>query len=74
MIKSLIEKFYKKKFPCIGEKWILKGDDSPWPKNYKPVTIIDIKDGWVRYAFCDSFMSDELELDTFLAIYKFIGD
>jgi hypothetical protein len=35
-----------------GQTWVMKaGDKSPWPRqeSLTEVTVIDVKDGWVRY-------------------------
>ncbi len=59
-------------FPAPGQKWVLKGDSSPWPKKkYPPVTILDTTDKWVRYGIEDLIFSDgRLEMDSFLRCYK----
>lgn len=74
--------FFKKKIflpketpPQVGEEWFLKANDgSPWPlKKYKPVKILDVKDGWVRYAFqygFPSFGDERLKVYIFMHVYQ----
>jgi hypothetical protein len=48
-----------------GDVWQIS-DDSPWPRANTPHTIIDCKDGWVRYMvgkgsiFADQRMREKL--------------
>jgi hypothetical protein len=59
--------------PKVSEKWSLKQTDGdPWSrKKYDPVTIIDVKDGWVKYSMGGSFFDDErMEIKTFVKIYE----
>jgi len=61
------------KLPKIGEKWYLKADDGdPWGrKDYEPVTILDVKDSWVRYKFPGHMFQDErMKMSTFVRIYQ----
>ena len=58
-----------------GQKWVLEGrylsDGSPWPlKQINSITILDYKDGWVRYD-CGSrpFNDERMEEDRFRSIY-----
>jgi len=55
--------------PNPGELWELT-DDSPWPKNVPPVTVLAVKDGWVRYDMPPLFMDQRMELKDFLRMYK----
>ena len=53
----------------IGSKW---GpiNESPWPKPNSSVTILDVKDGWVRYDMGGVFRDERMGEDIFLMIYK----
>ena len=60
----------------IGEKWKLKeGDGSPWPtKEFPPVTILDVKEGWVRYEIGDAFPDNRMGIKEFTRIYEQVSD
>ena len=66
------EPILPKKEPVAGEEWVLK-NDSPWPKSgQKPVTILDVKNGWVRYdmhGIC--FRDERMKMGSFLYCYSF---
>ena len=69
--------FFKKKVlrdpPVKGETWrMVPVHVDPWtPKKMAEVTIIDQKEGWVRYKFSDHIFNDErMLLRTFMDIYK----
>ena len=71
---SIFSFFRKKVFrdlPAKGEKWLLTSGD-PWGSKYPPVTILDQKEGWVRYKMGTSlaFNDERMELETFMDIYK----
>lgn len=59
------------KNPMIGSKWRNKGEKgNPWQETYT-VTVIDVKDGWVRYSFgYSSGWPDALSMANFLMIYE----
>lgn len=61
-----------KQIPAKGESWLLNSSPDPWGgKTHTPVTILDVKDGWVRYKFSDHIFTDErMELGTFTDIYS----
>ena len=62
-----------KVIPKIGEEWLLSiKDKSPWDttNKYPPVTILDVKDGWVRYSFVTIFTDQRMEIESFLGMYK----
>jgi len=65
--------------PHGGQQWALKSsikDGSPWPvtKKILPVTILEVRDGWVRYSFGGHTSSDErLEEKIFTSIYQFVN-
>lgn len=53
-----------------GQKWRLK-PDGPWPKDYAPVTILDVQAGWVRYTFGGSMFTDERQtVQAFCGMYE----
>lgn len=57
--------------PKVGEKWFFKSNDgSPWPSQYFPVTILDVKDGWVRYSFHSVFTDERHKISTFTNMYQ----
>lgn len=65
--------------PAPGESWVLKGEDEdgcPWEgQKWKPVRILDVRDGWVRYAIGSLLFNDErLRLESFTKIYRRVGD
>jgi hypothetical protein len=53
-----------------GAKWQLKDDKSPWPQPTCLVTILDVKDGWVRYYMGRMFPDQRMEEDLFRKIYE----
>ena len=56
----------------IGDIWVMK-NDSPWPNPDAPrVKILDVKDGWVRYARVGTTLyQDERLVDhSFTYIYE----
>lgn len=63
--------------PQPGDKYYFRdlSDKSPFPKkNYRnyPTTIIDCKNGWVRYrigGIYGAFNDERMELSIFLTIY-----
>lgn len=55
----------------IGDRFVLKDDDSPWPTDGESEAIIlDIKNGWVRYSLSPLFSDNRLKIDEFLYCYK----
>jgi len=77
---NLFEKFFKSKSisedkskPIPGESWELF-DKSPWPKHSTSITILDVKDDWVRYDMSPLFMDQRMELKSFLRIYKKVNN
>lgn len=63
----------RKKIPLIGigSKWTFKSDKSPWPeKDARPVTVLDCKDGWVRYDMGFIFTDERMKIGSFLYCYK----
>lgn len=76
-LKSLIT--HKKKvspkkvrYPEIGDVWILrliKGD--PWDSKCITAKVLDVKNDWVRYYSNPIFNDERLQLETFIAIYRF---
>jgi len=53
----------------IGSKWV-PINKSPWSKPFSSVTILDVKDGWVRYDMGGVFRDERMGEDIFLMIYK----
>lgn len=59
----------------IGSKWMLRaenGDPFP-PKDFKPVEVLDVKDGWVRYRMNRYFDDERISVGLFLSIYREVG-
>jgi len=61
--------------PCEGQQWCLKSsinDGSPWPvtKKIPPATILEVRDGWVRYSFGGHSSDERLEEKIFTSIYS----
>lgn len=59
-----------KQTPKPGERWAFMNKQGPWPnKDYAPVVILDVRDGWVRYDM--SVLKDQrMELDFFVRLYR----
>jgi hypothetical protein len=58
--------------PEPGETWRLKAaEGDPWGiKEGDGVTILDVKNGWVRYSFGPVIFKDErMEMETFVYCY-----
>lgn len=64
--------FCREKTPVPGEKWLFQGvHNDPWgPKDYRPVTILDVKAGWVRYSMGYPFDDERKELGLFTSMYQ----
>ncbi len=64
--------FKKKRIPVPGESWSLFFEtEDPWgPTRTVPVKILDVKEGWVRYAFPNIFTDERMDIKTFIIIYK----
>lgn len=64
----------KKNVLAIGQEWRLKlHTDDPWAKPHDPVTIVDIKNGWVKYdmsLFKGQIESQTARIPTFLRLYE----
>jgi hypothetical protein len=62
------------KEPAIaaGELWQLVPAADPWgPKSYRPVRILDVRDGWVRYDMGGLAFRDERHpVKTFVRMYR----
>ena len=57
--------------PAAGETWRLYIDDgSPWPVRGVTASILDVKDGWVRYSMGGWFNDERLKLSEFLHCYR----
>jgi hypothetical protein len=55
--------------PVVGELWVLS-DGSPWQTKYPPVTILDVKDGWVRYDMNKIFRDERMLMKIFISCYE----
>jgi len=68
--------FFNKKHPNVNEKWILKEDkNDPFPPIiFNPVTILEIKDKWVRYNMGRPFPDERMPIKEFISIYKLYKD
>ena len=58
--------------PQIGDTFRLIGDEmDPWGDyRYHPVTILDIKDGWVRYYNGSLFPDNRLTIESFICVFQ----
>lgn len=64
-----------KRIPVAGEKcWRLDNSDgSPFPpkKRYDAVKILEVRDGWVRYALSSTIFNNERStIDSFTRAYR----
>jgi hypothetical protein len=63
-----------RKLPQVGEVWHLKSKkDDPFPaKGANPITVLDVKAGWVRYKIGSGwlFPDERQPIDTFLYCYS----
>jgi len=59
--------------PKPGERYLLDrlDEENPFDKDERPcVTILDVKDGWVKYQVGNGYLSpDSASVRTFLTIY-----
>lgn len=55
-----------------GQLWAIP-KDGPWGGHYPPVTILDVADGWVRYAHAAVFTDCRMDEFDFRRIYRFVG-
>lgn len=55
-----------------GQLWAIP-KDGPWGGHYPPKTIIDVRDGWVRYGD-EVFRDERMEEVAFLRIYRHVGE
>lgn len=58
--------------PSAGELWRFTPADDPWgAKNYRPVRILDARDGWVRYDMggVSLFRDERCPVETFVGMY-----
>lgn len=57
--------------PRPGERWaFMDKQDGPWPsKEYAPVVILEVRDGWVRYEM-SGFKDQRMKLDLFERMYR----
>jgi len=67
------KKIYIKE-PAIGEKWLLKSY-GPWPsERCTTATILDVKDGWVRYDMGYPFRDERMKMRSFLYCYSYFPE
>lgn len=54
-----------------GQRWRLVRNMGPWPDTKPPfyVTVLDVKDGWVRYRIGDLFSDERMPTDIFERIF-----
>jgi hypothetical protein len=57
--------------PKPGEVWQFKGwrNDDPWTKDRHTVTVLDVRDGWVRYSMGSVFNDNRSKMKVFLFCY-----
>lgn len=57
---------------AAGELWQFVPRPDPWgSKNYPPVRIIDVRDGWVRYDMGGAVFRDERHpVEAFVGMYR----
>ena len=55
----------------IGDKFVFcENFKNPFDSGYPPVTILDVKDGWVLYNMSSFYPRCSKELEAFLKMYK----
>lgn len=56
----------------VGRKYELRPDSrDPFPaKKRSAVTVLEVRGGWVRYAYSSIFTDERMELDTFVKIFR----
>ena len=85
MLRTLWQRLFRKPRPLAtaaaaislpqpGEKWFFNpSNDGPWEhgryKKYR-VTILDVKDDWVRYSMAYFFQDERRTIKSFLSMYK----
>ena len=80
VIKDWFTKF-NKRMPKAGEKWKYIGlpNLTPWPRNNNTehtVTIVEIKGGWVRFAWNNStlYQDERDRLSDFIQRYQYMNE
>ena len=71
------QKQEKPELPTIapGERWLLcPSNGDPWgQKPYRPVTILDVRDGWVRYDMGPGpFRDERKKIGEFVGMYRLV--
>lgn len=58
--------------PSAGELWqFAPRGRGPWPVgHYKPVTVLDVAEGWVRYSMGEIFTDERLTVEDFTRMYR----
>jgi hypothetical protein len=60
----------RKQTPKPGERWAFVDKQGPWPsKDYSPVVIVDVREGWVRYDMT-MFKDQRMKVDLFTRMYR----
>jgi hypothetical protein len=66
-----------KRAPVVGELWPFASTDDPWGgKSRGSAKVLDVKDGWVRYAMLVDghagflFQDERMKLSSFLYCYQ----
>lgn len=52
-----------------GQLWAMP-KDGPWDETYKPVTILGVRDGWVRYSMSEFFPDNRMQERNFRQCYR----
>ena len=61
----------KGRIPTPGERWRSVDDvRGPWPQPSTEAEILDVRDGWVRYALGSPFRDNRHRIDTFVRLYE----
>ena len=55
-----------------GQEWLLHDREAgPWKSTrFKPVKILDVKAGWVRYWINEVYPDERMKIGTFVRVYK----
>jgi hypothetical protein len=60
--------------PAPGELWVFMPDKKgPWPtdaRRHKPVEVLDVREGWVRYAMGNVFPDERMSVKDFTWMYR----
>jgi hypothetical protein len=65
------DEYYRKKYNIYpGQKRYIKESDDPFPPKKNTSSVIDIKDGWVRYYINAIFDDEREDIETYVAMYN----